>query len=104
MKVMQHLLRFCGAKFETSKEVPPEQFISQRIWERVVSVQYNLYSRLETGALIAGNGILLLQLRAMFMAFMMSCKLEVSGNARGRTPQVMARAWLGISPSISLLM
>jgi hypothetical protein len=98
MKLMQHLLRFCQARLETSKEVPAEQFISQQIWNKIVSTQYNLYSRLESGAMVAGNGILLLQLRSMFMAFMMSCKLEAAGNARGRSPQVMARAWLGMSP------
>src|SRR5205809_809107 len=96
MKLIQQLLRFNVYRFELSKELSIDQIISGRIWEKIVAIQYNIYSRLQSGAKIAGNGILLLQLRAMFMAFMMSCKIEQTAGARGRTPQNMARAWLGM--------
>jgi hypothetical protein len=93
MKLVQQLLRFGGSRFETSKELPIEQILSARVWDKIIAVQYNLYSRLESGAKVAGNGILLLQLRAMFVAFMMSCRVETTGT-RNRTPQIMGRAWL----------
>jgi hypothetical protein len=93
MKLVQQLLRFSGIRFEMSKELPIEHILSGRVWEKIIAIQYNLYSRLESGAKIAGNGILLLQLRAMFVALMMSCKVETTG-ARNRTPQNMGRAWL----------
>lgn len=93
MKLVQQLLRFSGCRFEMSEKLTIEAILSGRVWEKIVAVQYNLYSRLESGAKIAGNGILLLQLRAMFLALMMSCKVETTG-ARNRTPQNMGRAWL----------
>lgn len=96
MKLIQQLLRFSGCRFEISKDLPIEQILSGRVWDRIVAIQYNIYSRLDSGAKIAGNGILLLQLRAMFVALMMSCKAEQAGGTRGRTPQNMGRAWLGM--------
>src|SRR5436189_2621483 len=97
MKLVQHLIRFSVCRFEISKELTIDHILSGRVWEKIVAIQYNIYSRLESGAKIAGNGILLLQLRAMFMSLMMSCKAEITGGTRGRTPQNMARAWLGTS-------
>lgn len=96
MKLVPQLLKFSGCRFEMSKDLPIEQILSGRVWDRIVAIQYNIYSRLESGATIAGNGILLLQLRSMFVAHMMSCKGETTGGTRGRTPQNMGRAWLGI--------
>jgi hypothetical protein len=95
MKLVQQLLRFSGCRFELSKELSIEQILSGRVWEKIVAIQYNIYSRLDSGAKVAGNGILLLQLRAMFVALMMSCKVEQVGGTRGRTPQHMGRSWLG---------
>ena len=104
MKLILQLLRFSGSRFETSKELPIETIVSGRVWEKIVAIQYNIYSRLNGGARVAGNGILLLQLRAMFMAFMMSCKPEQTGGTRSRTPQNMGRAWLGMAiPEVSLI-
>jgi hypothetical protein len=97
MKVLTQTLKFTGSRFEVSKELPLEQVLSQQAWSKLVSLQYNLYSRLERGARIAGNGILLLQLRAMFMAFMMSCKVEAPGKAGASAipkPQTMGRIWM----------
>lgn len=97
MKVLIQTLKFAGTRFEVSKELPVEQVVSQHAWSKLVSLQYNLYSRLERGGRIAGNGILLLQLRAMFMAFMMSCKVEAPGKAGASAvpkPQVMGRVWI----------
>jgi len=104
MKLIQQLLQFSGCRFEISKEFPIETTVSGRIWEKIVAIQYNIYSRLDSGAKIAGNGILLLQLRAMFLALMMSCKHDQTGGTRGRTPQNMGRAWLGMSiPGVLLI-
>jgi hypothetical protein len=99
MKLLAQTLRFTGSRFEASKELPVEQIVSQHTWSKLVSLQYNLYSRLEKGARIAGNGILLLQLRAMFMAFMMSCKVEPNSGARSNfpKPQMMGRVWISTS-------
>jgi hypothetical protein len=47
---------------------------------------------LQGGAKIAGNGILLLNLRLMFMAYMMSC----NPGQKGQKTQNVAKAWLGI--------
>jgi len=95
---VQQLLRFSNCRFEYTKETPIEQIFSGRIWDKIVSIQYNLYSRLDKGALIAGNAMLLLQLRAMFWAFVMSVKTDPSGPAANRrVPQNMGRIWLSIS-------
>lgn len=93
-KLVQLTSRFSGIRFEVSKELPVEQLVSQLTWSKLVSLQYNLYSRLNNGAKIAANGLLLLQLRTMFMAFMMSCKVDTSAGARGPKPQIMGRVWL----------
>ena len=69
-----------------------DQVISPQFWTRLVSIQYTMYSRLTGGAKIAGNGILLLQLRFMFMAYMMSC----NPGTKGLKVQTVAKAWLGI--------
>jgi hypothetical protein len=102
MKLMQQLLRFSGGRFEMSKEFQPvEPILSGRVWDKIVAIQYNIYSRLKSGAKIAGNGIILLQLRVMFVALMMSCKAE---GPRARTPQNMGRAWLSVSSLNFILM
>ena len=47
--------------------------------------------------MIAGNAMLLLQLRAMFVALVMSVKTDQSGPATNRrVPQNMGRIWLSI--------
>ena len=73
-----------------------DQVISHQVWTRIISIQYTMYSRLKGGAKIAGNGILLLQLRLMFMAYMMSC----NPGAKGPKAQSVAKAWLGIFMSL----
>ena len=95
MKLMHLILRFCGFRFDLSKELPMDQVISHQVWTRIISIQYTMYSRLKGGAKIAGNGILLLQLRLMFMAYMMSC----NPGAKGPKAQSVAKAWLGICVS-----
>jgi hypothetical protein len=84
-------MRFCGFRFELGKDLPVEQVISQQVWTRIVSIQYTLYSRLKGGAKIAGNGILLLHLRLMFMVYMMSC----SPGTKGQKAQTLGKLWLG---------
>jgi hypothetical protein len=97
VKVVQQLLRFNSCRFELSKELTIEQILTGRNWDKIVSIQYNLYSRLDKGATIAGNAMLLLQLRAMFLALMMSVKQDSPGapgtNRRGAA-QNMGRVWL----------
>jgi hypothetical protein len=92
-------MKFTGHQFETAKSQPVEQIVSQQIWSKMVSFQYNLYSRLEKGAQIASNDILLLQLRSMFMAFMMSCRPDPNPGPRSThpKPQLMARVWISCS-------
>jgi len=88
-------MKFTGHQFEVSKTLPMDQIVSHHFWSKMVSLQYNLYSRLPKGAQIASNGMLLLQLRSMFMSFMMSVKVESS--AKGQTmprPQFMGRLWI----------
>lgn len=89
-------MKFSGCRFELSKELPVEQVVSSHVWPKLVSLQYNLYSRLSSGARIASNGILLLQLRTMFMAFMMSCKVESTPGSRTTyaKPQIMGKVWI----------
>ena len=98
MKLLLQTMKFTGHQLEVSKTLPVEQVVSQHSWSKLVSLQYNLYSRLEKGAPIAGNGILLLQLRSMFMAFMMSCKVDPNPGPRSTIPkpQVMGRVWISI--------
>jgi hypothetical protein len=69
-----------------------DQVLSHQVWTRIISIQYTMYSRLKGGAKIAGNGILLLHLRLMFMAYMMSC----NPGQKGPKTQNVAKAWLGI--------
>jgi hypothetical protein len=101
MKLLMQTMRFTGTRFEASKELPVEHIVSQHAWSKLVSIQYGIYCRLEKGARVAGNGILLLQLRAMFMAFMMACKAEPNTGPRSNAPrhQVMGRVWISTSPS-----
>lgn len=96
VKVVQQLLRFSNCRFDYSKELPLEQILSGRVWDKIVSIQYNLYSRLDRGAMIAGNAMLLLQLRAMFVALVTSVKADLPGavGANRRAPQNMGRVWL----------
>ena len=96
MKLLQQTLRFTGSRYELSKELPVEQVVSSHVWSKMVSLQYNLYSRLDSGARIASNGMLLLQLRTMFMAFMMSCKVEPNPGQRTNypKPQIMGKVWI----------
>ena len=73
--------------------------MSQQMWSKMVALQYNLYSRLEKGgASIASNDILLMQLRMMFMAFMMSCKSDPNPGPRSTIvkPQIMGRVWISL--------
>jgi hypothetical protein len=97
LKVLQQTLKFSGGQFEVSKNLPVEQVVSQQIWGKLVSLQYNLYSRLEKGARIAGNGILLLQLRTMFMAYMMSCKADPTPGGRSVKPQIIGKLWISMT-------
>jgi hypothetical protein len=96
MKLLTQTLKFTGSRFELSKELPVEQVVSSHVWAKMVSLQYNLYSRLESGARIASNGMLLLQLRTMFMAFMMSCKVDPNAGPRAAKPQVMGKVWISM--------
>jgi hypothetical protein len=104
MKLLQQTLRFTGSRYELSKELPVEQVVSSHVWSKMVSLQYNLYSRLDSGARIASNGMLLLQLRTMFMAFMMSCKVEPNPGQRANypKPQIMGKVWISMSFEIEL--
>jgi len=105
MKVILQTMKFSNVRVETSKEFTIEQAVSPPHWGKLVSLQYNFYSRLERGARIAGNGIVLIQLRTMFMAFMMSCKLETQarpGASAIPKPQIMARVWISLFQSIRI--
>lgn len=65
-----------------------------------MSIQYNLYSRLDGGAMVAGNAMLLLQLRAMFVALVTSVKVDPAANRR--VSQNMGRVWLSMFPCLLL--
>jgi hypothetical protein len=95
LKTLMQTMKFTGHQFEVSKTLPMEQIVSHHFWSKVVALQYSLYSRLPGGGQIASNGMLLLQLRSMFMAFMMSVKVD--NSPRGQAipkPQVMGRLWI----------
>jgi hypothetical protein len=96
MKLMQMIIRFSQLRFEISKDLTPEQIISQNLWNKGVAIQYNLYSRLEKGARIAANGIVLLQMRTMFMAYMMSVATVTTVGSKALRPQALGRFWLSM--------
>jgi hypothetical protein len=89
-------LRFSNCRFEYGKELSIDQILSGKVWEKIVSIQYNLYSRLDGGAMVAGNAMLLLQLRAMFVALVTSVKVDPAANRR--VSQNMGRVWLSTVP------
>ena len=104
MKVLLQTLKFTGSRFEVSKELPVEHIVSQHAWCKLVSLQYNFYSRLDRGARIASNGIVLLQLRTMFMAFMMNCKIEPPGKPGTiPKPQIMGKVWISNSKKMVIV-
>jgi hypothetical protein len=77
--------------------MPFEAIVNQHIWSKLVSVQYNLQSRLPHGTKIASNSILLLHVRQMFLSFMVSVKMDAMPGGRGTKPQNVGKFWLCIT-------
>ena len=77
--------------------MPFEAIVNQHIWSKLVSVQYNLQSRLRHGTKIASNSILLLHVRQMFLSFMVSVKMDAMPGGRGTKPQNVGKFWLCIT-------
>src|ERR1700721_2241740 len=94
-KLFAQCMKVTSHQFEQSKSLSIEHIVSHHFWCKMVSFQYNLYSRCPRGAQIAGNGVLLLQLRLIFMAFMMTCKGDPT---RGSKPQALGRLWILRTP------